>query len=318
VGVTGYVGLPRSGKTLRLTEIGLRDRKEGRDVYANFALGDRYDGYVVPLCSVWGGYCLGEWVHGTHEPSDWVFEPASAAIAERAGRYQLRTGRGFIKYPNMTVLESWEQVIALRVARDVFGVAHRLRLERGSDVESEDGIEQHWEAVPTCRWYTCNGCSKGITILLDELNGWAPARLWQKLGVGVMNRWSYSGKDGLDIHWSAQHPSFVDKYAREVTNFIWHCWKMGPEGQAQSFVKLFGIPLVLFRRDKWTPALMTDAATTGEASGQQSMSPKRPMAGETATWWSLGKVADHYDTYERVAQIEIGKGSRKLKAVRSA
>jgi hypothetical protein len=132
-----------------------------------------------------------------------------------------------------------------------------------------------------------------------------------------MDRWSYSGKDGLEIHWTAQHMSFVDKYVREVTNFIWHCWKLGPATRdGNGVVHLWKLPLVVFRRDKWTPALMTDAATAGESQGGETkVARHRPMAGETATWFSMRSVAQHYNTHERVAQIEVKRRSPVRKAV---
>jgi hypothetical protein len=308
VGVEGYTGLPRSGKTLRLAQIGLRDIANGRDVYANFGLGDRVYGYAVPICPFWGGICGGGFgtVHSGHIPDDATFEPRSAALDARAALCEWRKGFGFVKYPGMTVLDDWKQVVALRVARDVFGDAHRLVLERGPDIVLADGeVEQSWSAVPTCKWFRCSGCSKGITVLLDELNGWAPARFFQQMDIGTMNRWSYSGKDGLEIYWSAQHQSFVDKYVREVTNFVWVCHKMGPTSISGQFVRLFGVPLVLFQRHKWHAALLTDVAGTNVADDEK-MTARKPITSETATWWwSLGAVSQHYDTYERVKQMDI-------------
>lgn len=253
--VYGQVGLMGSGKTRQIVKVGLRALASGRDVYANFRLGARYDGYIVPLCDEeackpWGFHT------STHSKgTSWEFRKAHPSLVYFADWLGWRRGFGFVPDERAFVLTSWDQLVALRVGRDSFGTSHRLRLL--TDTESGD-----WRAEPMCRVYDCDGCSKGITVLIDELNLWAPSRLWQSLGLGVLNRWAYARKDGLEVHWSAQHESRVDKVAREVTDHIY---------TNSSFGGIAGrLRFQVFQRRKWIPALMTDKNRVVSGEGAQA------------------------------------------------
>jgi len=73
---------------------------------------------------------------------------------------------------------------------------------------------------------TCGSCFVSISkavILLDEINLWAPSRLWNELPLGLMHRWAQIRKYETMILWSAQHEARVDKVVRELTGFIWEC-----------------------------------------------------------------------------------------------
>jgi hypothetical protein len=303
VPVTGYVGLPGSGKTLRLVQLAAEARAAGRDVYANFRLGSRRFGYLVPTCP-WRPAepeiaCLGI-AHESHEPDGYRFEEPTIRWDAKAQLYGLRAGRAFVPDPGVTTLTSWEQVVAIRVARDEFGVAHRLRLVFGGMREDKDGPEEIWTAEPTCNVWRCSGCSNGITIALDELNLWAPSRFWAKLGIGVLTRFAYVRKDGLELLWSAQHEARIDKVAREVTDFIWSCKSYG--GIFTVF-RRWSLHLQLFHRRKWIPALMTDRNRVTEGEGAKA----NGIFGldfQMAFWWgAMAAAAEKYDTYEHVGAI---------------
>jgi zonular occludens toxin Zot len=304
VPVTGFVGLPGSGKTLRLVQLGLEARSAGRDVYANFRLGSRVDGYIVPTClGDRAVACLGS-IHdfAWHHPDGYEFRARTPELDRSAERYGLRRGKGFVPDPNAYLLTSWEQVVAIRVARDVFGTAHRLSLQLDGVKETKDGPEEIWTARPVCAVWNCEGCSKGVTVLLDELNLWAPSRFWERLGIGVLNRWAYVRKDGLAILWSAQHEARIDKVAREVTEFMWSCRSLG------GAFRLFGrwpIHLQVFHRRKWIPALMTDKNRVSEGEGAKAHG-AFGLDLEIAFWWSLARAAESYDTYEHVADEGAG------------
>lgn len=264
VPVTGYVGLMGSGKTLRAVRLAIEARREGREVYANFRLGHREWGYLRPHAILTDE---GETRTAVFESWATLGDPRRRALFARETGY--RVGRGFVSDSGTHLLTSWDDLMELKVARDPFAVAHR------------DGCTQH----------DCHGCSKGITVVIDELNLWAPSRLWQELGVGVLNRWAYVRKDGLEIIWTAQHEARIDKVAREVTDFIWNCRKLG------GMVRLFGreVPLMVFHRTKYVPALMTDKNRT---NAQESAS----RAGMSFEWsWLDREAAESYDTYEHVA-----------------
>lgn len=283
--VTGYVGLPGSGKTLQLVARVLDARKHGRDVYANFGLGTRAWGYLAPTCEHDGCAAVDGWHTSTaHDATSYKFVRDSAESAYVARWFKWRRGRGFVADPGVTVMTSWEQIIAVRVMRDELGTPHRTRV-----VEGEDGS---WSAVRDCPVWNCAGCSKGATVAIDELNLWAPSRMWQELGIGVLNRWAYNRKDGLEILWTAQHEARVDKVAREVTDFIWNCKCLG------GVVSVLGreLHLQVFHRSKWIPALLTETNRTDAQEGVKN-------SGLTDFEFSFfhQKVADAYDTYEHVA-----------------
>lgn len=313
--VTGIVGLPGTGKTLRAVQLALEALDGGREVYANFRIGSKVEGFLVPRCS--GPELCECWVPwrsvpARHAVASSRFVPLAQLVPAQVAVYRemgLRRGRAFVADRRVTVLDSWEQVIAIRQARDVFDSPHRLQLTLGASRTAEgDAI---WSAEPSCLHHVCAGCSRGITVVLDELNLWAPSRFWSKLGVGVLNRWAYVRKDGLEIVWTAQHEARIDKVAREVTDFIWTCQSFGGTfdgGLMPAF------HLQLFQRRKWIPALMTDANRVSVGEGATRSGGGAPVVGgmlstERACWigpWgSMRKVAARYGTYDHVS-VEPG------------
>lgn len=316
--VVGYVGLMGSGKTRQVVRCGLDARAAGREIFANFKLGQRTRGWLVPVCNHWG--CGNYDEIGHHDRANsrhaaFSFEPASPLLDELARRRGWRGGRGFVPWAEDVdkkllapkVLTSWSQLEALRVHRDELGAVHRTRLvETGVD---DKGVATY-TAERDCDVWDCTGCSKGITVLIDELNLWAPSRLWAELGLGVLQRWAYARKDGLDIVWSAQHEARIDKVAREVTEHIWSCNGIGG---SMRIGRVGGLRVQLFRKQKFIPALMTDKNRTMAAEGGKS-------AGLTDFSLSLvvragtklsTREEDAYDTFEHVS------GSGHLESQRS-
>lgn len=303
MGVKLFVGKPGAGKTIELVRRTLADLELGRDIYANFMLGTREDGYIVPTCPVYDlldskgrrtdAPCLPKLAehHEAHEPVTGHFVRWEPRLERLGG---LRRGQGFVPYPNVHLLTSWEQVLAIRVARDSFDTPHRLRLEQRGMVETDDGPVQDWTAERTCRVFDCPGCSRGITVAIDELNLWAPSREWQKLGVGVLNRWAYVRKDGLEVYATAQHESRVDIVMRQVTNEIWTCKVIG------GVFPLFGhdIHLQLFTRQKWEPETLTEKGRTNATEGGSHSSPLGVLDYDFNRF--NRKVAEAYNTYEHV------------------
>jgi Zonular occludens toxin (Zot) len=312
--VTGFVGLPGSGKTLRAVQLGLEAVEGGRQLASNLGFGHRELGYIVPACPLVDGDRLcwpvphRSWEpdHSDHDKSRSFFVPAAGLDKHTATLYQsaqFRQGQGFVRDPRSMLLTSWAQVIAIRQSRDDFDVPHRLQLIRGEDIETEHGAEESWTAEPACELWRCKGCSRGITIIIDELNLWAPSRLWQTLGVGVLNRWAYVRKDGLEIIWTAQHEARIDKVAREVTDFIYSCRAFG----GVMGIGKRGVHLQIFHRRKWVPALMTDKNRISSGEGAKASGAAGGVLDwETAFWigrfGSMRAPAAHYNTYEHVTE----------------
>lgn len=294
--VIGYVGLPGSGKTLALVRDGIEAYRSGREVWANFRLGRRFPAAMMPCCA------LVDVSSRTDHECEWVAEPLTPEVMRSVMRQGWRIGRGFVPSPGVRVIKSWDELMALRVKRDPFGIAH----------------------ASSCPMRECAGCSRGITVLLDELNLWAPSRLWQKLGIGVLTRWAYVRKDGMDVRWSAQHESRIDKVAREVTDFIWTCRSVGPF--SVSWVPVLGWLLGkvglgrahFFMRRKWIPALITESNRSNPVEGMNTAG----LAEREFTRFRTS-IAEAYDTYEHVAASthlaeDEDEGARPAKAGRRA
>lgn len=306
--VTGYVGLPGTGKTLVLVQRALEARAKGMDVFANFRLGSRADGYMVPLCDY---QACGEWHSSTmHDADRYTFLTRTPLLAYYARWLGWRRGQGFVADSGVTLLESWEQVLAIRAAHDELGASHRLHVVKRMAVTDDDKPRIVWEAERACRVWNCGGCSKGIVIALDELNLWAPSRLWQELGFGVLNRWAYVRKDGLHVMWTSQHEARIDKVAREVTDHIWVC--------RQLTLATWPGKLQIFHRRRWIPAMLNDKNRTEAGEGAAASGGILSGGFEWALWGSMKAAAQSYDTYEHVQAAEPAaeaKPKRKLKAV---
>jgi hypothetical protein len=58
-------------------------------------------------------------------------------------------------------------------------------------------------------------------LLVDEVQKWANAREWANLDNHLYNYFSQGGKLGVELFYSAQDSSRVDKTLREVTNYFY-------------------------------------------------------------------------------------------------
>jgi hypothetical protein len=317
--VEGYVGLPGQGKTLAVVEEGLVALAAGHELYANISLGVRTPGWLVPVCSEGGGpLCSASWRSAaTHageryDGEDFVSRvghsidgaelvPVSAVRSSETRRLYdavFRRDRGFLVDKGMIPLTGWQQIVAIQQGHDAFGVRHRMALVESGRYDDEGEVV--WAARPSCRQWQCGGCSRGVTVIVDEVNQWAPSRYWQKIGMGVLIRWANSRKDGLRIVWTAQHQDRVDKVLREVTDFVWSCKAWG--GVASTPFGKFHAQV--FTRRKWHPAEMSDKNMVVDAFGATKEG--GVVRGFKRYWWlgpfgRLHDVADHYDTFEHVA-----------------
>lgn len=62
-------------------------------------------------------------------------------------------------------------------------------------------------------------------VLIDEIQWYANSRQWQNLGDGLYFLFSQSGKMSIDLFYTAQDSSRVDKTLREVTNIFYQVHK---------------------------------------------------------------------------------------------
>jgi hypothetical protein len=76
-------------------------------------------------------------------------------------------------------------------------------------------------------------------VLIDEMNLWLPARVWQAVPGAMLWKLGQVRKEGLDLWWTSQHPKRVDPVVRELTiqsavvtswfrlGFFWQRWYDG-------------------------------------------------------------------------------------------
>lgn len=288
----------------------LEAHANGSEVWANFLCGTRTPGWFVPMCEHWGcGNYDQEGYHdntNTREAPRYEFRPDSPALDVLGRRNRWRhEANGFVPAATWNVLAGgWDQLMALRVYRDEAGRPHRCAL-----VENANG---EWHAERACTIYDCARCSKGLTVGIDELNQWAPARDWAKLGPGVLNRLAYVRKDSIDLHWSAQHERRIDTVPRELTEYILSCSSFGlglrPDGRAWLTILGRGIRFQFFRREKWIPALMSDANRVVTGEGATGGGFKGGELELVAKWSKqlLTHEERSYNTYEHV-QPAVGR-----------
>lgn len=134
---------------------------------------------------------------------------------------------------------SVEGYIGLPGSGKTFALSRRglAAMEAGRRVFSNYGLEgsmdiKGWDCLnlgntkdpgPSC---TCGECFVSIAdavVLVDEINLWAPSRMWTALPLGLLHRWAQVRKYQTQILWTAQHEARVDKVIREVTGWIWQC-----------------------------------------------------------------------------------------------
>lgn len=261
-----YTGLMGSGKTLALVEYGLKALKNGSDVYANFGIGKHEWGYLNGS--------------GRFQPFEMLAkaEHRSRFIAENPDR---RIGQGFTPAPNLYRLRDWEHFCHLRVMRDPLGGAHKQG----------------------CDYRGCPGCSRGITILIDEVNSWANSRHWQDVGVGLLTKFTYMRKHGLELVVSAQHEDRLDVALRHLLEFTWLCrpggWWTRRADHVKEPVRIKGMPIAWFTRERFIAGQLTDAVRAGSKEMESHSGIIGGMAGPERHWFS-DTVANAYDTYEEV------------------
>jgi hypothetical protein len=76
---------------------------------------------------------------------------------------------------------------------------------------------------PPCECGRCFVSLSHAVVLVDEINLWAPSRMWNALPLALLHRWAQVRKFETHILWSAQHEARVDKAIRELTGYIWEC-----------------------------------------------------------------------------------------------
>lgn len=272
-----YTGLMGSGKTLALVEYGLKALASGSDVYANFGIGRHMWGWLLP--------------DGSYSEVPQLLDPKLRAryLATSPGH---RIGMGFVPFPNVYRLRDWEHFCQLRVMRDPLGGAHK------------EG----------CDYRQCNGCSRGITILIDEVNSWANSRHWQDVGVGLLTKFTYMRKHGLELVVSAQHEDRLDVALRHLLEFTWLCrpggfWTRRAD-HVKEPVRIRGFPLAWFTRERFIAGQLTDAVRAGAKEMESHSGIIGGMAGPERHWFS-DNVANAYDTYE---EVEL-PGNKKIQTL---
>jgi len=68
---------------------------------------------------------------------------------------------------------------------------------------------------------------RGI-IAMDEAGSVVNARKWQELPDEVIRQWQQSRKLSLDLYWTSQAFTSVDKVLRGITNYVWFCQQIFP------------------------------------------------------------------------------------------
>ena len=131
---------------------------------------------------------------------------------------------GYVGLPGSgkTYALAWRGLEALRAGRRVFS---NFGLEGSIPLRSWDheNVGNTKDPGPPC---TCGECFVSIedaVVLVDEINLWAPSRLWNALPLGLLHRWAQVRKYRTQIIWSSQHEARVDKVIREVTGWVWMC-----------------------------------------------------------------------------------------------
>jgi len=59
-------------------------------------------------------------------------------------------------------------------------------------------------------------------VILDEINLWAPSRMWAKIPQAVIWKWAQVRKSGLDIYFTSQSPKRVDSVVRELVFYSYY------------------------------------------------------------------------------------------------
>ena len=128
-------------------------------------------------------------------------------------------------------------------------------------------------------------------IVIDEAHLWFPARMALKLPPSWLAMLSQTRKSGWDLMWCAQHESRVDRVLRDVTSFQYLC---------SSWFKIDGHPM-FFVADAFEPEYFRK---------------KEKRLTRRIRRFSP-KVAEAYDTYERLAVAEHAQSNTDAYAKKS-
>lgn len=143
--------------------------------------------------------------------------------------------------------------------------------ERGREVFTNYAVKGCWYFTPD----QLLDLPPGV-IVIDEAHLWFPARMALRLPPSWLAMLSQTRKNGWDLLYSTQHESRVDRVLRDVSSWMWLCRAFGLPGGPHPYV---------FRATSWEPEFFRQ--------------PKRQNV--TTTRFFSQKVADAYDTYERLA-----------------
>lgn len=254
--VYGVVGSVGSGKTQWLADLGMKAIARGDFVFANFHFGDRVGYGLVPhpgcrglefqesKSKKWVKPC-DHWSHRANSP--YLMGPMPRG---RARRYGIPWSESFVATDQFEYerVDGWESLMSIARDRDEWGNPHK----------------------------------RGIVMLIDEINMWAPSRKWAEIPMEVLYQWSHNRKHGLEIWWSSQREARVDKALREVTQLAYWSVGIGPRKA----------PLFFWRREYVPQPDVTDpTAATPQLEG---------------AFWTSSFMRNkrsryrHYDTYEPI------------------
>jgi len=113
---------------------------------------------------------------------------------------------GYVGRPGKgkTLLMTWDVRKAMRRGADVYANYPVLGARFWTQLEQTYGVR------------------RGI-IAMDEAGSIVNSRKWEKLPDDVVRQWQQSRKLGLDLYFTAQAFTGVDKILRGITNLVWVC-----------------------------------------------------------------------------------------------
>lgn len=129
-------------------------------------------------------------------------------------------------------------------------------------------------------------------IVIDEAHLWFPARKSLNLPSSWLAMLSQTRKNGWDLYWAAQHESRVDRIVRDVSSWMWLC---------SSWWWVNGHPLY-FESKQYEPEVFRK---------------HKAHSGRKVQLFNQ-KIADSYDTYQRLEVAEHAQDKGDLYAAASA
>lgn len=198
---------------------------------------------------------------------------------------------GFIGLPGSgkTYALSVRGLKALDQGRRVFS-NYGLRGTIALDVWDHANIGNTKDPGPACDCGSCFVSISDAVVLVDEINLWAPSRMWNALPIGLLHRWAQVRKYQTQILWSAQHEDRVDKVIREVTGWIWECRMV------------FGARALF-----WVPGFPTFALNAYEPSDL-----RRELSRKSLGSQRLRLRADIAESYDTFRIVDMGSHTKRL------